>query len=325
MIIFKRRLLFWLVRAYIKRWGKFILISFFVGLGFFFILKQFLFTTFVSIMSQNKETIGVVGSYTLTSLPSNIVNNLSLGLTSIGSDDVPQPGLASSWKISNDGKTYQLTLKKHIFFTDATPLTSKEINLSYSDVSAEKPDPFTIIFHLKESYAPFLTTIARPVFIKNFVGTGPYILTSLTLNGSFVQSLSLRTKDASSTHFYQFYPTQDALKIAYYLGEVSTATNLSDISFQKTNFDRFPNTTISKTIRHDLLVTLFSNTQDTTLSDKKIRDAMSYLIPSSFSQGERAYSSISPLSWAYSSTNQHTEDPAHAGVLLDGAGGAKNL
>ena len=73
------------------------------------------------------------------------------------------------------------------------------------------------------------------------------------------------------------------------------------------------------------MVTLFYNTQDKNLSDRKLRDALSYQVPSTFLEGERAYTSVSPLSWAYSPLNEHTQDSAHAAVLLDAAGGAKNL
>lgn len=322
---FNKRLVFWLIKAYIKRWGRIFLISFLIGLGIFFILKQFLFTTITSIASQDKKTIGVVGAYTVNSLPDSILYQLSEGLTAVGNNGIAKPGIASSWKIKDDGKTYQFTLKKGLHFTDGTPLTSQEVNVSYSDVTVDRPDAYTIVFHLKESYAPFLLTVSKPIFRKNFIGVGPYILKSLKLNGSFVESMVIRTKDGSSTITYQFYPTQDALKIGFVLGEVSQASGLSDMKFEDTTLASFHNVQITKKVRHDLLVTLFYNTQDKTLSDKKIRDAISYAIPNSFTQGERAYSPLSPESFAYSVTNQHIQDFTHAGLLLDAAGGAKNM
>lgn len=322
---FNRRLIFWLIKAYIKRWGKIFVIFFLVGLGIFFILKQFLLATIVSLASQDKQTIGVVGAYTVGGIPNDMLSHLSEGLTTVGNNGIAKPALASSWRILDDGKTYQFTLKKGMYFTDGTPVTSKEINLSYSDVKVDRPNAYTIIFHLKENYAPFLLTVSKPIFRKNFVGIGPYTLQSLKLNGSFVESMSMRTKDGSSTITYQFYPTQDALKIGFVLGEISQAAGLTDMAFQNTSLTTFHNATIAKTVRHDLLVTLFYNTQDKVLSDKKIRDAISYVIPNSFIQGERAYSPLSPESFAYSLTNQHTQDFTHAGLLLDAAGGAKNM
>lgn len=325
MVVFNRRLIFWLIKAYIKRWGKIILISFLVGLGIFFLLKQFLFSALVTLTSQNKQTIGVVGAYTVNAIPVGIISQVSEGLTVLDDSGMPKPGLAASWTITDSGKTYTFILKRGIFFTDGTPFTAKEVNLKYSDVTVDRPEPYKLVVHLKENYAPFLTTVSKPILRNNFVGTGPYVLKSLKLNGSFLESLTLRTKDSTSTRIYQFYPTQDALKIAFSLGEISMATGLSNIDFQNTTFAKFPNAEITKSTRHDQLVTLFYNTQDKDLSDRKIRDAFSYAVPATFKDGERAYSPIAPNSWAYSPTNQHMQDYAHASVLLDAAGGTSNL
>ncbi len=325
MAIFKRRLVFWLIRAYLKQWGKIIFVSFLVGLGFFFLLKQFLFSALVSLTSENRQVIGLVGSYTVNSIPSGILDHLSEGLTIVGDNGVALPGLGTSWKILDNGKTYQFTLKKGVYFTDGTPFTSKEIQLSYSDVTIQRPNPNEILFHLKENYAPFLLTLSKPIFRTNFIGIGPYVLKSITLNGSFIETMVLRTKDGSTTRIYQFYPTQDAVKLAFALGEISSAVGLTDTVFNHTSFDRFPNAQITKSINHNVLVTLFYNTQDKDLSDKKIRDGLSYAIPDTFAQGQRAYSPISPLSYAYSNTTIHMQDTEHALVLLDGAGGVKNL
>lgn len=325
MAVINRRLIFWLIKAYIKRWGKVILLSFLVGLAIFFILKQFLFATIVNLASQNKETIGVVGAYTVNTLPESILSHLSQGLTTVGDDGIPHPGLATSWHITQDGKTYQFNLKKGVKFTDGTPFTSSQVNVSYSDVKVDRPNDFTIIFHLKESYAPFLVTLSKPIFRKNFIGTGPYVLSSIKLNSSFVESLSFKSTDGLLTRVYQFYPTQDALKVAYALGEVSSARGLNSETFQNTTLEKFANTKVSKSVNYEQLIALFYNTQNQNLSDKQLRDAISYTIPNTFTQGERAYTSISPLSWAYSSLNQRPQDFAHGQVLLDAAGGTKNL
>ncbi len=325
MASFNRRLIFWIIKAYIKRWGKIILLSFVVGLVFFFVLKQFLFSAFLTLTSENKQLIGTVGSYTVNSIPSPILENLSEGLVHMGEDGVVTPAIASSWKISDSGKVYSFTLRKNIHFTDGTLLTSKEISLNYTDVKIERPNLSTIVFRLKENYAPFLLTVSRPIFRKGFVGVGPYVMKNVKLNGSFIESISMKKKDGSHTLVYQFYPTQDALKIAFALGEVSVIGGVNSLTFDHTSFDKFANVTVKNSIRRDILVALFYNTTDSDLSNKELRDGLSYAVPSHFAQGERAYSSISPISWAYSRINIHTEDVGHAAVLLDAAGGVKKL
>jgi peptide/nickel transport system substrate-binding protein len=67
------------------------------------------------------------------------------------------------------------------------------------------------------------------------------------------------------------------------------------------------------------LITLFYNTQDKNLSDKQLRDALSYALPNQFKDGERAYSPIPPTQWAFNPNIQRLQDTTHAKLLLDAA------
>lgn len=317
MIVIKRRLLFWLIRAYVKKWGKAILFFFVLGLVFFFIFRSAITIMLTRFGVMPKETIGIVGVYTADSLPPTILSKLSDGLTKISDNDTPIPDLATSWKIDDDGKKYTFFLKKNVHFSDGTLFTSKEIRPSFSDVTIDRPDDYTIVFHLKDTYAPFLTTMSRPIFKPELIGTGEYKIKKISYNGSFIQSLYLiSTREPYTLKFYTFYPSEEALKIAYVLGEVSEADGVNNLTFKNTSLSAFSNTSIIKNTNYSQLVTLFYNTQDKTLSDKKLRDALSYALPNTFPEGERAYFSISPLSFAYAINNPHTQGFTHAGLLL---------
>ncbi len=320
-MVIKRRLIIWLVKAYIKRWGKIILLSFLIGLGVFFLLQSFLFSFIHQLTIDNKQTIGVVGSYTIDSLPSSFLSEVSRGLTKVDDKGDVKPDLATSWKILDSGKTYEVTLNTKERFTDGTPLTSKEIAVSFSDVKIDRPSDNRIVFHLRDPYAPFLITLSRPLFKSGFVGIGNYKIAHIKFNGSFIQSITLAPTRSGTTEIYQFYPTDDALKIAYALGEVSIAKNLPNIDFQNTSFTSFPNTQIEKSTNYTVLVTLFYNTQDKDLSDKKLRDALSYALPNEFKEGNRAYSPFPSTSWAYLLTNAHNQDTTHSKLLLDASFG----
>lgn len=319
MAIFKRRLLFWLIRAYIKRWGKRILFFFILGLVVFFILLKTAAVLVPRIPVGSKESIGLVGAYRLDNLPPSILYDISRGLTSLAQDGSVRPDLASSWEIKNGGKTYVFYLKKGIRYNDGTPLTSETVTYNFSDVTIKHPDKYTVEFSLKESFAPFLVTVSRPLLKKNFVGVGDYKIKDIKLNGDFIESLTLSSiKNQYNIKVFHFYPTEDALKLAFSLGEVSRATGLSDVSFQNTTFTNFPNTTVSKIINYNRLVALFFNTQDAELSNEKMRGGLSYALPDSFEQGERAYSPFSPYLWAYVETQQEKhEDLSHAQLLLN--------
>src|SRR5579872_417865 len=144
MIVIKRRLIFWLLKAYVKRWGRIILICFLLGLGIFFLLKSSFPYLIAAFTGVSKETDGIAGVYTMNSLPHAVTQDISRGLTKVDTTGLPQPDVASSWDIENNGRTYIFHLKHGISFVDGTPLTSKEVQFSFADVQIARPDTWTI-------------------------------------------------------------------------------------------------------------------------------------------------------------------------------------
>lgn len=123
------------------------------------------------------------------------------------------PGLAKNWRISDDGKTYTFYLEKGVKFTDGTDfnaqavkfnmerylalgLQASEIFKPLRPIEVKVVDEYTVSFHLKHPYAPFLNSlsyllIVSPTAVKqhekngdwakewlndHMVGTGPYLL-----------------------------------------------------------------------------------------------------------------------------------------------------
>src|SRR6266571_3996122 len=168
MIVVRRRLIFWLIKAYVKKSGKTILFSFLAGLlilfGFAFLSQHV--GKFVPL--QRKTNIGLVGAFTQDNLPAAVVDKIGQGLTVVASDGSIKPGIATSWKIQDNGKKYVFYLRKNTFFNDGTPVTSDKISYNFSDATIGRPDRYSIIFTLKDSYAPFLATVSRPI-IKRLI------------------------------------------------------------------------------------------------------------------------------------------------------------
>lgn len=324
MAVRKSRLIFWLISAYWRRWGKIIIIYFFVGLGVFFLLLGAATYILPRLPITKHDVIGVVGAYTVDTVPEFILQDISQGLTIVGDDGTPRPGLASSWGIQDNGKTYIFRLRKGLRFTDGTAFTSREVDLPFKDVKVERPTDDTIIFHLKNSYVPFLASVSRPIFRKDFVGIGEYAVQNIKINGSFIQSMTLVSVSSKRiTKSYEFYPSTEAVKIAFALGEITQARGLENISFKDTTLDTFTNAQVSRETDYSELVTLFYNNQDKDLSDKKLRDALAYTLPESFAYGERAYSPFSVKSWAYQKPDpehSHQQDISHAKILLNASG-----
>ena len=315
----RRRLATWLIKAYLKKWRKTIVVSFGLGLIVFFILK-FGVNYFIPLMPfTQQKTVGVMGAYSIDDLPTSILSKVSRGLTYTAEDDTVKPDLATSWEIKNNGKTYVFHLRRNINFSDGTKLTSDQIKYNFLNVSVERPDQYTIIFNLKSSYSPFLVTVSRPIFKNGFVGIGDYKVHSVNLNGNFVQSISLiLVKGGNKEILHQFYPTEDSLKTAFVLGEVDKIMGVRDINVAGKSLYSFTNSTISKSTNYTDLVTLFYNTQDKVLSDKKLRDALTYTMLDSFTGGQRNYGPFSPKSWvSQDGLTTYQQDFQHAKLLLN--------
>ena len=120
----------------------------------------------------------------------------------------PQPDLAESWKVSEDGLTYTFNLVKNATWHDGKPFTAADVKFTFLEVikkyhprgsvvlnavdSVETPAPNTVVFKLKYPYDPLMKFIGNEAFIipkhlyentdilKNPydmkpVGTGPFV------------------------------------------------------------------------------------------------------------------------------------------------------
>lgn len=294
------------------------LIYFGIGLLVFFFLNMSFSYFITRLPFMQKETVGMVGPFTIDDLPEEILSKVSVGLTKSEKDGNIKPAIAEKWKISPSGKAYAFFLHKNIYFSDGKNLTAQDINYDFSDVSVTKPDKYTIVFNLKDIYSPFLTTVSRPIFKKGFVGIGDYMVKKIKLNGNFVELIELYSEKRHKLYAYQlFYPTDVALKTAFALGEVSRIVKLEDVSFKNTTFNFFKNAKVEKKINYSSLVTLFFNLKDSSLSSKTLREGLWYTIPDTLEQGERNSSPFSRYSFAnQNGVNVYKQDLEHAQLLI---------
>ncbi|OQM74279.1 peptide ABC transporter substrate-binding protein [Pseudaminobacter manganicus] len=136
----------------------------------------------------------------------------------------PEPGLATSWTISPDGKVYTFKLRESVKFQDGTPFNAEAVKFNF-DRMLDKNGPYydtgpfplasffsavdkvkviddlTVEFDLKEPYAPFLSNLAYPTglivspaavkkygkdFGRHPVGTGAYMFQEWVSNQKVV-------------------------------------------------------------------------------------------------------------------------------------------
>ena len=102
MIFLKRkRYIYWLLRAYIKRWGKIIFSCLAVGILLAILLffnRKYLFSI---LPNTNTETIGIAGDFPEDDFPNNlpeeIVSKTSRGLTKVLPNGEVAPDIAKRW------------------------------------------------------------------------------------------------------------------------------------------------------------------------------------------------------------------------------------
>lgn len=306
MAFIRRRYYFWLIRAYIKKWRKTILLSLLIGVAFFFVAVSTLNFYLFPMFQKKVQRIGYYGFYTPKNLPKDITSNISLGLTKVSAKGEVMPSAASYWEIKNDGRSYIFHLTHGLKFHDDKDFTVENLNLNFKDVSKKNIDKYTVEYNLASNYSPFLVTVAEPVFKKNLVGLGEYKVGKLDLNAGFVKSIVLVNKDDNTIRKnILFYPSQSALKTAFALGEIDRAIGLSDLQFKNDNLGKWRNIVTEKNLNYDTLVTLFYNNASNELSNKKLRQALDYSIPENFDEGLRAFSPIPPTSIYFSKSQNY--------------------
>ena len=134
------------------------------------------------------------------------------GLTAIDKDLRVKPGVAESWTISADGKTYTFKLRAGMTFHDGSKLEGADVVATINRVlskeiasplasrlaaldRAEAPDAGTVVLHLKEPAAPLLVSIATIAIVPRSmeaekealqrapIGTGPFKFKEWQANG----------------------------------------------------------------------------------------------------------------------------------------------
>ena len=106
-----------------------------------------------------------------------------------------QSDLATSWAVSSDGLTYTFTLRQGVTFHNGDPLNASAVVFSMNRmiamgqgfsylfspyiVSTNATGAYTVVFHLKKTFGPFLSAIVRlyvldPKQVMANIVSGPY-------------------------------------------------------------------------------------------------------------------------------------------------------
>ncbi|KKP59438.1 MAG: Extracellular solute-binding protein [Candidatus Magasanikbacteria bacterium GW2011_GWC2_34_16] len=140
------------------------------------------------------------------------------GLFRYGPDQKLIPDLAENYTVGNDNKTYDITLKQNISWSDGNPFTAGDVVYTFETiqnpevgspllsawqgVKVEKIDEFTVRFTLKQPFAPFLealTTGILPEHVWSNINPSSIKLARYNLQpvGTGVWQFSKMVKDES--------------------------------------------------------------------------------------------------------------------------------
>ncbi|OGM15482.1 hypothetical protein A2V56_03815 [Candidatus Woesebacteria bacterium RBG_19FT_COMBO_42_9] len=284
------RYIFRLIVAFFVRFRFLLLLGLFLGILVFTISSWIMPLVF----GGEIERIGMVGRFRTETLPETILEGIGDGLTTMDEAGTVIPNLAQSWESPDKGKTWIFHLNSDYSWQDGEKIESSDLSYEYTDVKVEAPDSQTIIFKLETPFSPFPAVVSRPVFKKGLLGTGEWRVDEVSIAGGFLQKLVI-VSDAKDKKVFKFYPTEERAKLAYKLGEVDKLSGI----FNSQPFSSWKNTKVGEVIDSQKEVVLFFNTEDKILSDKNIRQALSYGVDKKALPGKRAMSPIAPNSWAY--------------------------
>ncbi len=160
------------------------------------------------------------------------------------------PDLASAWQISEDGRTYTVTIRADAVFQDGTPVTAQDViftvgkaqdpalkspqRAGWDGVSVQESDERTVEFTLRTAYAPFVENLTLGILPKHLwqdvsaeefpfselnttpVGAGPFQVSGVSRSASGIPT----TYTLSSFPRYALgAPYLDTLTLRFYQSE----------------------------------------------------------------------------------------------------------
>lgn len=239
-------------------------------------------------------------------IPQLLLGNVYETLVNQAQDGSIVPGLAESWTVSDDGKTYTFVIRQDVTFSDGTPFTAADAAFSIDQVktawtvgvarvmdivtSATATSPTELVVTLANPDALWLfkmTTRIGAMFSKDHagdlataaIGTGPYTVgewvhgDSITLNRN---DGYWGTPPAEKTVVFKYYKDATAMNNALLTGDIQVITTVQapQALTQFEGDNRFQ--IINGTTNGKVMMTI--NNAAPALSDLRVRQAINYAL-----------------------------------------------
>jgi peptide/nickel transport system substrate-binding protein len=267
-----------------------------------------------------------------------------------------KPWLADSWEIP-DPQTYIFHLHHGVHFHNGQPLTAGDVKWTFDSLltsnlrsaktstyapidRVDAPDDHTVVFHLKEPFAPLLWNLSDGAigivpygsgddFNRQPIGSGPFRFVKAQLDKEVVIERNPNYWAApAKLQRVEFKVIPDATTRALELRKQS-----ADVAINALTAD----TVVTLEQDRDLVImqspgTIYAylamNLRDPVLKDVRVRHAIAYAINVQpiihyllRDEARPAYSVLPPQHWAYDAdVAKYPHDPARARQMLDDAG-----
>lgn len=238
------------------------------------------------------------------------------GLTRLGKDGTPEPSLAASWDISDDGKTYTFHLREGVTWQNGEPFTAQDVTFTYNlladpatpadpdqtalwqSANCTAPDDLTVVCELPEPYAPFLAyttmgilpqhilgevapqALIDDAFNRAPVGTGPYELTSINETRAILRA---------NVNYYLGAPKIEQIELRFYPDVSSAAADvvrgeaeglLVDLTINPQDYEALQATTnlTPHLTGRAAYTSLYLNNREAPLNDPFVRQAIAHAV-----------------------------------------------
>jgi peptide/nickel transport system substrate-binding protein len=251
--------------------------------------------SFYNLPAFHPQIIGLEGRYTIDDLPDEIVQKISLGLTTLSDHQKPEISkLVKSVEIQNNNKDYIFNLNDNIFWSSGRKFTAYDINYEITGLTITPISNYSIKISSETEFAPLLSSLSQPLIKSNFDGLGDYSVTKITYQDGYIKTLNLKPKNKhiNSIEYHFYFDQQDVID-AYKIGNV----DIIKVNSLPSELNSWGKTKITKEIEtNEKYVAVFINTQK--ITSKQIRQALAYATPKG-DKSQRCLGPISPNSWAY--------------------------
>ena len=301
----------WLIKGIFDRYSRIILASF--ALALILIVIGVRYGKFIwNRIENDRQIIGVVGSFTPSNLPISIQKLISLGLTEVSDTGEVLPALATSWEVSDDGKKYTFHLRTDQYWHDAKKFTAFDVNYNLRDVEFVPINETDLVVKLNDAFTPLPSFLSKALFRKGLIGLGAYKIAAIKLKGDDVSYLSLKPMVANLPQVeVKFYASAASAKTAFKLGEI----NVLDEIITPTPFTGWKNVKVKENVKLNQFVGIFLNNNDDLLKSKELRQGLNFALEKP--EKNRIATPISSKSWAYTNrVKQYEKDLDQAKKLL---------